>query len=102
MKMPTFNASFMVSIVRQRAAGLAAEELLHPRVRQRAELLGRSERDHLAAVEHTDAVGDTKGALHVVRDGDGGGAETLVEVEDELLDHRGDHRVEPGRGLVEE
>ena len=55
----------------------------------------------MLAGQHPDVVGDAAGGGDVVGDHDGGHAELLVEVADQLGEERGPHGVEPGVRFVE-
>jgi hypothetical protein len=68
----------------------------------RIDLVGLALPDDPALVDHGDVVGDLAGRRHVVGDRDGGGAEALDAVDDEIVDDVGHDRVEAGRRLVEE
>ena len=58
--------------------------------------------DDFALVDHGDVIGDLAGACHVVGDGDGGGAEALHAIDDELVDDVGHDGIKAGGGFVEE
>jgi hypothetical protein len=78
------------------------DELVDVGVAALVDLVGLALPDDPALVDHGDVVGDLAGRRHVVGDRDGGGAEPLDAVDDEIVDDVGHDRVEAGRGLVEE
>ena len=85
-----------------RPLGAAVDELVDIGVAGMVDLGGRAVPDDAALVQHRDAVGDLARADHVVGDRDRGGAELAHAFDDQLVDHVGHDRVEPGGRLVEE
>ena len=65
-------------------------------------LLRSAGRLDLAVVEHGDSIGNLVRRDHIVGDGQRGGVEAIVEVEDQIVDLVGENRIEAGGGLVVE
>src|SRR5690606_17594124 len=87
----------------QRALRLSVDELVDRRVGGGLRLGDGALEEHLAAVEHPDAVRDGERARHVARDDDDGGLLCALLVADEVVDLLAGHGIEArGRLVVED
>ena len=78
------------------------DELIHVSIAGAVHLVGLAAPDDLAAVDHGDVVGDFAGRRHVMGDGDGGGAEALHAIDDQVVDDVGHDGIKARGGLIEE
>src|ERR1700749_4794514 len=85
-----------------RAIRTALDELVYIRVAAVIEPVTRALPDDPAVVEHRHAVRDLACRGHVMGDGERGYAQILDQRGDQIVDHVGADRVEPGGGLVKE
>src|SRR5947209_7226452 len=79
----------------------AVQELPDARVRVLPQLLPRAEGHDIPLVEQQHAIGDQESARQLVGHYHDGYPECLLELQDQVVDPRGDDRVQTGRGLVE-
>src|SRR5579859_1047271 len=85
-----------------RAIGAALDELVHIGVAAVVEPVARALPDDPAIVEHRHPMRDLARRAHVVGDSERGHAQILDQRGDQIVDHVGADRIEPGGWLVEE
>ncbi len=85
-----------------RALRPAVEELLHHRLGRGEQHLARPEHHQVAAEQHADVVRHRPRGVDVVRDDQERRVDLRIQVDDQLVQQRGAHRVEPGIRLVEQ
>src|SRR5216684_7425681 len=78
------------------------QELTHARLSAGPHFIGGADGYDVAFVDQDHAIGDQIGAGQLVGDNDDGHAEGVLELQNELVDARGDNGIEAGGRLVEE
>src|SRR5436305_6375409 len=76
------------------------DELAHEWVTRVAQHFWQTFRDDYAGRNEIDVIGDLEGLLDVVRDQDGCRPERIVQAPDQVRDHPGRYRIQPGKELV--
>ena len=102
MRIAFLRVAFLGAVARHRSLGFSLHELPYVRVLASCHGALAALPDESAVEEECGAVCCFVDAAHVVGDRDGGGAERLGAIDDELVDEIGGDGIEPAGGFVEE
>src|SRR5439155_4600216 len=98
----SFLCNCILAVFQNGALCASAQKLSDHWVLRLFELLRFSVLNDFALIQHSHSRADAKGAAHFVRYRDRRYFRFFSQADDQFVDHRSDHGIETGRGLIEE